>query len=351
MGAILLWTAARDRSTGMWRAVAALVLVLLGVGLSVLQLIPPADSGVAVGWRFAPDLTHLMQTLATVWRSYVPVPAPVYHFWNTNFIPDPGWQAFLSLILLAFGLLLFIRQPVPLFLYAVGTAGILAFTYSKYPGSIRHHGHLFLLFIASLWLSSAGPPPRNISSRVPANVSANSLVVPHSLTGNRQPATNNGLIQTLSDVCRSKCHLVLTILLAAHLLAGIAAASLDLVFPFSASRDAAGFIKHHQLDRLVILGHADDAASAVAGCLGCRIYYPASRRWGSFVIWNQARKPKVEPEELLQQAAELSRQHHQAALLLLNYPLPPGRFPVILLQQFTHSLVPTENYYLYLLPE
>jgi hypothetical protein len=139
--------------------------------------------------------------------------------------------------------------------------------------------------------------------------------------------------------------------LTAHLLAGIAAASLDLVFPFSASRDAAGFIKNHHLDRLVILGHADDAASAVAGCLGCRIYYPSSRRWGSFVIWNQARKPKVEPEELLHQAAELSRQHHQAALLLLNDTLPPGQFPVILLQEFTHSLVPTENYYLYLLPE
>lgn len=115
LGAILLWTAARDRSAGMWRAVAALVLVLLGVGLAVLQRIPPADSGVAVGWRFAPDLPHLKQTLATVWRSYVPVPAPAYHFWNTNFIPDPGWQALLSLMLLAFGLRLFIRQPVPLF--------------------------------------------------------------------------------------------------------------------------------------------------------------------------------------------------------------------------------------------
>jgi len=322
LGMILVWTAARDQAIRSWEAIAALVLVLLGICLSVIQLAPPADSGFAVGWRFDVQLPRLMETVATVWRSYIPIPTPTYHFWGTNLIPDPAWQFLLSVILIVFGLLLFIRHPVSLFFYAVGTVGILAFTHIKYFGTLRHHGHLFLLFIASLWLSSASPPNKNFSS----------------------------FIQALSDFCQANRDRVLLVLLGAHLLAGLAAASLDICFPFSASKNAAGFIKQHWLDRAIIMGHADDAASSVAGCLGCQLYYPASHRWGTFVIWNQKRKANLAPGELLRQAEELSRQHQKDALLILNYELPPGKFPINLIQKFTHSLTPEENYYLYLAP-
>lgn len=322
LGGILFWEAFRDQAARTWKAGAALVIVLFGIGLSVIQLAPPADSGFAVGWKFDVDLPHLMGTLAAVWKSYIPIPAPVYHFWGTNLISDPRWQSLLSVILLVFGLLLFIRQPVPLFLYAVGTVEILAFTYLKYPGSLRHHGHLFLLFIASLWLSSAYPPKKNYSS----------------------------LIQVLSDLCQTNRHRAVLVLLAAHLVAGVTAASLDLFFPFSASEAAARFIKQHQLDRMPILGHPDDAASSVAGYLGRQIYYPASHRWGSFVVWNQKREKNLQPEKLLAEAEELSRQYQQDVLVLTNYELPPSEFPIRLIQKFTHSMVPQENYYLYLVP-
>ena len=319
---VLLMTAVRDSAAGTWKRLAVLIIALLGLGLAVIQLVPPADSNVAAGWRLDLTLPHLTDTLAAVWKSYVPIPAPTYHFWGTNVIPDPRWQALFSVFLLVFGLLLFIRQPVPLCLYVLGTAGILAFTYTKYPGSIRHHGHLFILFIASLWLSSVSPP-----QRMPSD-----------------------LVQRLSDFCTANRHRVVLAILAAHLLAGAAAASLDLWFPFSASREAALYIQQHRWDRGLILADADDAASSVAGCLGRRLYYPASRGWGSFIVWNRERQAEVKPEELLRQSAELSRRYHQDALLLLNYELPPGKFPVTLLQKFTRSLVPQENYYLYLAP-
>lgn len=339
LGVILFGAAIRDRAAGTWRSITAFTLVLLGVGLSVLQLLPPPDSGFAVGWQFDLDLPRVLATLATVWKSYVPLPALDYHFWGTNLISDPRWQALLSLLLLAFGLLLFLRQPLPLTLYALGTAGLLTFTYVKYPGSLRHHGHLYLLFIASLWLSSMnlrevqGPVGRASGPRLDPD-----------------PSSSKKILQPLGDFCQAHRDRVVTVLLAVHLVAGLWAASLDLFFPFSESRNTARFIKQRQLDRLPILGDADDAASSVAGYLGRPLYYPASRRWGSWVVWNQKRKTDLEPGELVAQAGELSRQRRQDALLLLNYELPPGRFPVIPLKKFTHSLVPMENYYLYLLP-
>ncbi len=120
---------------------------------------------------------------------------------------------------------------------------------------------------------------------------------------------------------------MVTVLLAVHLVAGLWAASLDLLYPFSASKNAARFIKQPQWDRLPILGDADDAASAVTGYLGRPLYHPASRRWGSWVVWNQERKTELEPGELVAQAGALSRQRRQDALLLLNHELPQAGFP------------------------
>ncbi len=320
LGGILVGVACRDGAAGGIKVVAAAVLVLAGIVLSLMQVIPSPDSSVAVGWNFTLDLHHFLANLATVWKSYVPLPAPDYHFWDTNLISHPYWQALFSIILLAFGLLLFLRRPLPLFLYVVGTAGILAFTYSKYPGSIRHHGHLYLLFIASLWLASA--------------------------SGEIKPGPS--FLQTLADFCQAHRDRAVTVILAAQLLAGVWAASLDLCFPFSASQEAARFMQQHRLDRLLIVGHTDDAASSVAGYLDCRLYYPSVRGWGSFIVQNRERKTNLEPEELVAQARELSRRRQQDTLLLLNQELPPGRFPVIPLHRFTHSLVPVENYYLYL---
>jgi hypothetical protein len=322
LAAILLWAAFRDRAAVIWKVMVALALVLLGIGLSLLQLVPPPDSGFAVGWKWDLDLLHLARTLAAVWKSYVPVPGLDYHFWGSNIISNLWLQALLSIVLLAIGLLFFWRQLLPLFLYAVGTLGILAFTYVKYPGSLRHHGHLYLLFIAALWLSAT----------------------------NREEKNSSTFIQTLAGFCRAHRDQAITVLLAAHLLAGVWAASLDLLYPFSESRETAAFIQQNRLDRLPILGHADDAASSVAGFLDCRIYYPASRVMGSFVVWNRERKTELKPEELVKQAKKLSRQSGQDTLLLLNYELPPGELPVVPLNKFNRSLVPEENYFLYLVP-
>lgn len=342
LGVILFGAAIRERVAGTWGAGAAFALVLAGAGLSLLQLVPPPDSGFAAGWKFDLDAPHLARTLAAVWKSYVPLPALDYHFWGTNLIPDPRWQALLSMILLAFGLFLFGRQPFPLFLYGAGTLGILVFTYIKYPGSIRHHGHLYLLFIAGLWLSLESPHAGTASvGRASAPAALGS--------GHGGPLHYcSRLPRTLSDFCQAHLGLALTVLMAAHLAAGVWAAALDLLYPFSQGKEAAAFMRQQGLERLPILGDADDAASSVAGYLGCRVCYTTGRSTGSFVVWSRERKTAVNPEELVAQARELSREHQRDALLLVNRELPPGKFPVMPLKKFTHSLVPEENYYLYL---
>ncbi len=298
-----------------------LAIVVLGVVFSILEIAPPADSGFAVGWHFGLDWPRLVNTISTVWRSYVPIPRLQYNFWDTNIITSPYLQFPLSIILLTFSLLLWARRKTILFLYTVGTFGLFWFTYTKYPGSLRHHGHLFILLIACLWLANFFPD-RKISS---------------------------AWVDKLSGFAQRHRDKFILLILAAQLVAGILASSLDLCLPFSGSKEMAKFITDNQMDKMVMVGDEDDAASAVAGYLNGKMYYPCSERCGSFVIWDQSRK-SLNQKELVKRAEEIMKLEGKDILLILNYEIKDPAVPLVMLKKSEQSIVPTENFYLYLMP-
>jgi len=323
LGLALVVTPYTDKSfgpgPGTLELLAGLALMVAGVCLSILQLVPPPDSGLALGWKFDLDLPHLTNAVATVWEAYVPMPAPQYHFWDTNLISNQPAKFFLSLGLLAFSVLLFLRQPPVLGVYVLGTLAILTFGYTKYFGSIRHHGHLFILFLACLWLSASLP-----SKEVQAP-----------------------LVKRLTDFCRRHKDRVVVGLLTVHLLAGVMAYGMDLGYPFSAGRETARYIKENHLDGRVLAGYEDDAASVLAGYLNRKIYYPGSHRWGSFVIWDRKRK-NLKDSAILEKTRQLAANHQGEVLLIMNRELKDPANQAVKLTQFTDSMVPTEKYYLYL---
>ncbi|MDV2995514.1 MAG: hypothetical protein N4J56_005168 [Chroococcidiopsis sp. SAG 2025] len=104
-----------------------------------------------------------------MWKSYIPIPNFLsYNFWNTNaFINDNSPKfillciCLLSLLLLLSAIALFDRKPVVLFAYAFGTCTLIWFAYEKFFGSLRHHGHLFILFIACIWISNFYPESKH----------------------------------------------------------------------------------------------------------------------------------------------------------------------------------------------
>jgi len=323
LGLALVVTAFTDKSLGpgpgTLELLAGLALMVAGVRLSILQLVPPPDSGVALGWTLDFVWPHFIRVVATFWESFVPIPAPQYHFWNTNLISDPYVKFFLSLPLLAGAGLLLLRQPLVLGVYVFGTLEILTFGYTKYFGSIRHHGHLFILFLSCLWLS-ASLPSREVKA----------------------PQAKR-----LTDFCRRHKDRFVVGLLTVHLLAGVMAYGMDLGYPFSAGRETAHFIKENHLDSLVLAGDEDDAASVLAGYLNRKIYYPGSHRWGSFIISDQKRK-SLKDSEILEKTRQLAANHQREVLLIMNRELQDPANQAVKLAQFTDSMVPAEKYYLYL---
>jgi hypothetical protein len=323
LGLALVVTAFADKSfapgPSPLELLTGLALMAAGVCLSIVQLVPPPDSGVALGWTLDFVWPHFIRVVATFWESFVPIPALQYHFWDTNLISDPYLKFFLSLPLLAFSFALFLRQPLLLCLFGFGTLEILTFGYTKYFGSIRHHGHLFILFLACLWLS-ASLPSREVKAP---------------------------LAKRLTDFCRRNKDRFVVGLLAVHLLAGIMAYGMDLAYPFSAGRETARYIKENHLDHLLLAGDEDDAASVLAGYLNRKIYYPGSHRWGSFMISDRKRQ-SLKDSEILKKTRQLAARHHREVLLIMNRELADPAHQAVKLAQFTDSMVPAEKYYLYL---
>jgi len=300
--AVLARDARRDPAARSWKTALGALLFLAAAGAAALQMIPAADGyyGVHLKPRWNVDVT--VASLATVAHADLPLPElgnP--EAWNTSLLWRLGYvpMALLGLALIAAVAVLLRRAPAALFVYLAGTAAILAFTCFEYFGSLRHHGHHFLLLVACLWL--AGPDRRR--------------------------------------------DLLLTALLLVHLAAAAVLYPLDLALPFSESRAAADLLRSNGLAAAPIAATQDHLVSPVAGYLGRPLYYLDSRSPGSYVLWNRARREHLPPAELCLRLREWLAKNGGATVLLSTQPLSCGPdLEMLPLADLRQSMVPDERY-------
>jgi hypothetical protein len=185
---------------------------------------------------------------------------------------------------------------------------IVAFLYARIGTATasRHVGHIFLCLVAAMWLAPT-------------------------MTARRSTARAN----TRRNV--------LTVLLIVQVVAGVFAASLDLVYPFSNGLAMAQYIHQHDPGRTEIIGLPDTAASTVAGYLDQPLYYLAGARFGTYIVWDTARE-RLQPIRDVLQSYRPGGRH---VLLLINTPV---RDPTLHLRLLTHDdngIVPDEHFWLY----
>ncbi len=303
----------------------------LGIILSVVMLMPPADStlqGGASQWFLQFDWYRLAQATTRIWNSYILILVP-----SDSKLTDVIIFAILSLGIFTFFVTTFITKPVALFFYVFGSLEILVFTYLKFLGSQRHYGHLFIILIVSLWLASYYS---ELHSR--------------DLTFKKLPQkTKKILLKWQSFVKRQKTTFIIMIL-SAQLIAGIVSYSRDLLTPYSASRATADFIKKENLDRLPIVGSEDFAVSPISSYLNQKIYYPESQHLGSYVLFNAGRKEVSSNEILAQTLSVLNTSQAPEAILILNRQLDTKEktLDIRLIKEFKKAFIHNEKYYLYL---
>jgi hypothetical protein len=277
-------------------------------------------------------LLKLLETVAFIWSAYIPIPLFNMHFWGYNFITylfaDPIKEVtarlYLSIILAAFSSMFFLRRSAALFYYVVGTLGIVLFSYAIYVGAIRHRGHYFIVFVSAVWLS-------NLYEGKPFKA---------------------GFINKICEFFENEKNAFFTFLLLLNVIAGVAANTLDYLYPFSANKETAMYIKGSGLDKMPILGDQDFAASGVAAYLNRPLYYPATQRHATFVTWDNKRQG-FDSSSILGEAERYSDKEKKDILLVLNYPIAAdslaGYGNVKLVKAFTVSVLNVERFYLYIM--
>ncbi|MDX2098837.1 MAG: hypothetical protein SFW36_13760 [Leptolyngbyaceae cyanobacterium bins.59] len=295
-----------------------------GLALSVLQLQASASTHVvAPSWLFQWDVAQLTKVLTRIWNAYIMVLVPKDQvLWETSLF------ALLALVLVAFTVGLLIRQPIALLFYLFSTTILLSFMYVKYIGTIRHYGHLYVVWITALWLAAQIPDSEAILQFF-----------------QRLSDRLFQCLQTWISFTQRHRNRFLALILTVQLIAGAIAFIRDLTLPYSAGRETAQFIQQQNLDQMFIVGSNDFAVTTVSGYLNRPIYYPEQQKLGTF---SPDRPVPLPAPEVLRQVSEQVRQRGKI-LLILNYPLSDSRsdLQITPIAQFTRSLIGSEQFYLY----
>ncbi len=308
-----------------------IIIFLLGIILSIFMLFPPLDStlqGGANQWFFEFDFNRLTQTITRIWRSYILVIIP-----SDSKSIDLLVFSFLSLFLFGFTILMLLKKPIALIFYLMGTLEILSFTYAKFLGSQRHYGHLYIIFIAALWIASNYKDSRFFVKIL--------------------EEIFDDFFKTIMRYHKLVLHhkkSFIMIILWLQVIAGIVAFSRDLIRPYSSSKITADYIKNNNLNNNFIMGSEDFTIAPISGYLNQKIYYPESKKLGSYVLFNNTRKI-VNDDDIIEQVIQIIKSQTKDVLLITNreFSIDSSQLNIRFLDKFTNSFIYNEKYYLYLI--
>ena len=275
-----------------WRRLTPVAVFVGGLAVAMVTMHPPADSGVGVvraglmsghvlwSWDLAGQA--LRQAGATYLSPSLPVPA--------------GVAIAVLVVGAAYFVLAFARQGAALAVYLTSLVGMLAFKCVVYMGAPWHNGHFLIALVASWWLYAALPQ--------------------HALRSRR--------LDAVSRACKWALPGVMAVSLGLHVASVRHILVQDWREPYSGGQSVAQFIASGEFRDADVLGDADAALSSVCGYLDRPVYYLTSETWGTFVTWNDKRRPiEGDQDELIERVRRAPIRGPRGALVL-DYELTPA---------------------------
>ncbi|MBA2340030.1 MAG: hypothetical protein H0V88_06525 [Pyrinomonadaceae bacterium] len=140
----------------------------------------------------------------------------------------------------------------------------------------------------------------------------------------------------------------LTAILCVHLVAGVFAMSMDLLYPFSPIKSTAEFINKQKMSDLLVVGSVDYEVSPLTAYINQKIYQPQSNKFGTFHIMKYGRENKSD-EEVLDRVSELLTSIGQDVLLISSHQIKASAPHLCIseLWEFNKTII-GQNYFLYL---
>ena len=307
---------------------------IVGVGLAIgaLTIWPPSDinlpPGSFKGWHY----WEILLRLETIWNVFVPIPAHLPEFRQTNvldLVTNVKLRTLLR-VLLAMGIIGF--AVVPLFksrLALLGWVavclGMLYIMITTYTGSLRHQGYFALSALLFIWVQ------RQFTDYRP----------------NRPALSLTWLLPGWRNWSLPLARRLVAVLLLMQVAGGVVCYAADLFYPFSTRTETISYIQSGPLRNWFRAGYPSDIAEHIAsGLPDHRMYYPGNSQYGGFLRYDKF----AHRLNLKQVIDSLHHTNRRPALLILNRSIEPDSasyFHLIPIKSFTGSIQPDENYYLY----
>jgi len=303
-----------------------LSIAVLGILTSLIQIIPPIDSGFATGWKFYIDLESFKVVGNVFIKSYIPIPPFDLNFWNKSlFITNNSLEdanlfilISISLIILFFIIIIILHlstKPSALVFFLLNTFLLVLFFVIKYQGASRHHGFLFITLIVSLWIYESSFQKQFFFFK-----------------------------RFLKIFSKNFVQNFFVLILFLHVIASIIPFYIDYRNSFSGAKETAEFLKKNKLNNYNLIGFEDYAAQAVAGYLqNKRIYYIRGERFGTFLKFDNKRKITLGLENKI--FTNYQDKNKINTLYILNKPIESKYLVEIFRSK--HSIVDSENFYIY----
>jgi hypothetical protein len=300
---------------------AAVVLFAAGLVLSGYCMLPNEQSSLAGGWSASVSLAdRVLSSLSAVHKALLPFPdmrQAGYHFWNTNMVTSDSVAAGISVLLLVYVACALMRTPLSCLSFLLGAGAVVVFTGVKFPGSLRHHGHIYLIFVFSLFLKAFED----------------------------RGGIHNAMAARLSDFCERHMPKVFCAVLAVQLAAAAAAHGLNYRYPFSAGKDAADYLKSAGLAHRPIIGNPDLITVTLAGYLDRKIRYANFDRDLTFFPFEKSRV-RISDDEFQKRAHRYLVEQQESIVMVTNRELKNESLK--LLRCFDKSIVRNEVFWIYL---
>lgn len=295
-GILLDWRLPRNRVLVM-----SGLLVVASIIVAMITLYPAPDNAFARQWNPF-RITRVEGVVDLLAAAYIPLPdldnpSP----WNTYLLLEDAMQPHAlprGLPAAVFGLVLFLviaarlrRDRAALTAYLVGTIVMLLFIYLKYSGGMRHQGHLFILFVACIWIARRGVRPAKASAP-------------------------------------------LVLLLVGQLAAGAFFIVQDLRKPFSWSRELTDYIRALPRTRPVVVAQPtilNYAGPVLSAYLGKPVTYVLGHRVvrGSFMVPDWEHSEMTFEDEITAQLRRLTAEYGTDVYVVTNFWTPSGMGPPI----------------------
>ncbi|MEB3230975.1 MAG: hypothetical protein VKJ64_08200 [Leptolyngbyaceae bacterium] len=333
------------------------IFYLIAIITAFLLVRPPQDRYRGVGGvDLQPNFEHFLRSISAIWRSYFPLSQFQEQFWSSNFLvgrigSDIHYLSqgiALVMVLIILGLVattLFKLSKTSLLIYGLGTSLLFAFTYAKFLGGLRHHGHFYILLLACVWIALLDIKPKKIPKKIDVG---------------EENGKDKRLFFQNTDHRAKVVQMLFTLLLSVQFLATLWPYATDLRLPFTmnqiASQYLADYIQNYDRGELIVAGYQIPSTSAFSARLNIPLYYPQMKSYGSFMIWTKEYNQEIEDKEIFRHLAELILQREKDCVLISDEKigLKPFRdsayqdqIKVSLLEEFTGSIVESEHFFIY----